>query len=166
MTLESIATAASILASLAVVLTLAFIWMQLRQNASLMRLTAAQVSAQLLTQNLARVVEHADLAELLVREGNGDLDLTEAEALRLSNFLSVSWRNYEVLHMHRRYSAFEEELWQAVDARIRNSFLNPNVRDWWQRSRDYYAPSFAAYVDGMMASAPGSETPPEPAPAD
>ncbi|MEQ8320584.1 MAG: hypothetical protein RH946_09985 [Rhodospirillales bacterium] len=150
MNLDTVATIANIMASGAVVLTLVFIGLQLRQNSQLTRMAAAQTSAQLLSTNLGRIAESAELAELIVRE-KGRESWTPVEFLRVSNFLSISFRHFEVLHTHRRYGVFEDELWEGSEARLRESLSNPGIRDWWAESRPLYARSFAKYVDTLAA---------------
>ncbi|MEZ6013326.1 MAG: hypothetical protein R3C08_15815 [Hyphomonas sp.] len=169
-TLETVATVANIFASAAVVLTLVFIGIQLKQNAELTRMAAAQTSAQLLSTNLGRIIENPDLAELITREGAPE-SWNRAERLRVSNFLSASFRHYEVLHTHRRFGVFEEELWGGTEARLRDSLDSAPIRDWWRESKAFYAKSFVAYVDeiaaeweaieaiaGMAAAAPAGES--------
>ncbi|KJS39907.1 MAG: hypothetical protein VR74_00280 [Hyphomonas sp. BRH_c22] len=150
MNLDTVATIANIMASGAVVLTLVFIGLQLRQNAHLTRMAAAQTSAQLLSANLGRIAESAELAELVVRE-KGRESWTPAEFLRVSNFLSISFRHFEVLHTHRRYGIFEDELWEGSEARLRESLSNPGIREWWVECRPLYARSFVKYVDRLAA---------------
>ena len=150
MTLDQLAAIASIIASGAVVISLMFIGLQLRQNAHLTRMAAAQTSAQLLSQNFGRVIEHADLAEILSRDQT-ERPWTEAEQLRVSNFMSVSFRHYEVLHLHRRYGIFEEELWIGSEARLKEALAVPAIRFWWDDCKSYYAGSFITYVDGLIA---------------
>ena len=150
MTLDTIATIANIMASGAVVLTLVFIGLQLRQNAHLTRMAAAQTSAQLLSANMGRVTESGDLAEILTREA-GHTGWTRAEFLRVSNFLSISFRHFEVLHTHRRFGVFEDELWEGSEARLRESLSDPDIRAWWAESRVVYARSFGKYVDKLSA---------------
>ena len=149
-TLETVATVANIFASAAVVLTLVFIGIQLKQNAELTRMAAAQTSAQLLSTNLGRIIESPDLAELIVKDGAPD-SWSRAERLRVSNFLSASFRHYEVLHTHRRFGVFEEELWIGTEARLRDSLESSAIREWWQESKPFYARSFVAYVDSIAA---------------
>ena len=148
--LETVATIANIFASAAVVLTLVFIGIQLKQNAELTRMAAAQTSAQLLSTNLGRIIENADLAELITKDGAPEA-WTRAERLRVTNFLSASFRHYEVLHTHRRFGVFEEELWIGTEARLRDSLDSAAIRAWWQESKPFYARSFVAYVDEIAA---------------
>ncbi len=148
--LTTIATIANILASCAVVLSLAFIGVQLRQNAQLTRMAAAQTSAQLLSTNLGRIIESPDLAELITKDGAPEC-WSRAELLRVTNFLSASFRHYEVLHTHRRFGVFEEELWGGTEARLRDSLSTPAIRDWWADSKPFYARSFVRYVESIVA---------------
>jgi len=154
--LEQLASIASIIASGAVVISLIFIGLQLRQNAHLTRMAAAQTSAQLLSQNFGRVIEHADLAELLSRDLIAN-PWTAAEQLRASNFMSVSFRHYEVLHLHRRYGIFEEELWVGSEARLKEALATPAIRIWWEDCKSYYAGSFITYVDSLIAEIVAAE---------
>ena len=73
------------------------------------------------------------------------------ERLRATNFLSASFHHYEVLHTHRRFGVFEEELWGGTEARLRDSLDSPAIRDWWAESKPFYAKSFVAYVDEIVA---------------
>lgn len=148
--LDTIATIANILASAAVVLTLVFIGIQLKQNSELTRMAAAQTSAQMMSTNLGRIIESPDLAELITREGAPE-SWSRPERLRATNFLSASFRHYEVLHTHRRFGVFEEELWGGTEARLRDNLDSAAIRDWWKESKPFYAKSFVAYVDEIVA---------------
>lgn len=152
MSLDQLANIASIIASAAVVISLAFIGAQLRQNAHLTRMAAAQTSAMLLSENFGRVVENPDLARLLAEtEDHAIEDYSPAEMLRITNFMSISFRHYEVLHLHRRYGIFEEELWIGSETRLRDTLSSPAIRQWWAQTRHVYSQSFAQFVDGICA---------------
>jgi hypothetical protein len=101
---------------------------------------------------MGRVVENEELAELIVRRGeDGEIgtatDLTPVEQLRLSNFLSISFRHFEMLHTHRQYGIYEKELWLSTEFRLRQTISRARVRAWWGENSPYYAPRFAKFVD-------------------
>lgn len=146
MILEITAQIASIIASVAVVLTLIFIALQMRQKLQLTKMHAAQTATVLLSQNYGRVVEHADLANLLFRNSKGEV-LEGGEYLRLTNFVAVQFRYFEMLHAHMRTGIFDEDLWVGVRERLHSVLDHPRMRDWWDLNRYSYAPSFAALVD-------------------
>jgi len=150
MTLETIAQLASIVASLAVVISLIFIGLQLQQNAHLTRMAAAQTSAQMLSENFGRAIEFPDLAELLVSTDDY-ANWSPAQRLRMSNFLSVSFRHHEVLFTHRRYGIFEDELWEGANARLRSQLRDAAVCEWFEDSCEFYSKSFVAHVRKLAA---------------
>ena len=84
-------------------------------------------------------------------------DLSAAERLRVSNFVAVAFRHFEVLHAHRRYDIYEEELWQGAAGRMRRMLDNPRVRQWWSENKDIYANSFRQEVDAAINRAADQE---------
>jgi len=150
MTLETTAQIASIIASVAVVLTLIFIALQMRQTLQLTKMSAAQTATILLSQNYGRVVEHADLADLLTRNSNGE-ELEGGDFLRLTNFVAVQFRYFEMLHAHMRTGLFDTDLWSGVQERLHGVLDHPRMRTWWDQNRASYAPSFVALVDQVYA---------------
>lgn len=146
MQVENIALIADVVQAVAVVATLIFVGFQVRYSTRIAMMTAAQNSAQLLAQNLGRVTDSPDLAELLTNTETPLEDFTAAQRLRLSNFVATGFRHVEVLHAHRRYDIFEEELWQGAAGRLRRMLSNPRIRDWWEDNKDIYAASFRNHV--------------------
>jgi len=157
MNIEYFAAIVDIVASVTVVVSFIFIGFQIRQNTHALRMGAAQASVQLASDNMGRVVESAELAELIVRpfttvEAGQDMAaLTTAEGLRVSNFLSISFRHFEMLYTHRKYGIYEKELWESTRARMRQTLTRERVRDWWGDNKAYYGKSFARFVDDKVS---------------
>ncbi len=150
MQLENIALITDVVQAIAVVATLIFVGFQVRYSTRIARMSAAQNSAQLLAQNMGRVTDSPDLAELLTDRDRPLEDFSAAQRLRLSNFVGTAFRHLEVLHAHRRYDIFEEELWQGAVGRLRRMLDNPRIRDWWEDNKEIYAASFGDYVDAEV----------------
>ncbi len=157
MSLDEVATIVEIIASLTVVISFLFIGLQIRQNTHALKMGAAQSSVQLLSDNMGRVVENEQLAELLVSGVRGEVsgrkkgeEITPAERLMVSNFLSISFRHFEMLHTHRQYGIYEKELWLSTEYRMRQTLARESVRVWWQDNRAFYAPRFARFVDKVI----------------
>ena len=146
MNLEAIAQIASIAASIAVVFTLIFIALQMRQTLQLTKMSAAQTATLLLSQNYGRVIEYGDLADILTRNDKGE-EIEGAELLRLTNFVAVQFRYFEMLHAHMRSGIFDNDLWAGVRVRLHHVLDHPRMRDWWDDNRFSYAPSFVTMVD-------------------
>ena len=141
MTLDQGAAIASIIASVAVVLTLIFIAIQMRQNLQLTKMSAAQSAALLLSQNYGRIIEHADLADILARVARGE------EVDGTTNFAAAQFRYFELLHAHMRTGIFDDDLWAGTEGRLHEVLDHPKIREWWGDNRFSYAPSFVKLVD-------------------
>lgn len=158
MNLTTISMWADIVQAVAVVATLLFVGVQVRHNSRIARMTAAQTSAQLLTENLGRVIDHPHLADLLTQSDEEYEGLSPGDRLRISNFLAASFRHIEVLHAHRRYDIYEEELWDGAMSRLRVMLANPLVRQWWADNREHYAKSFQAHLTSEIEAVLKTQT--------
>jgi len=150
MSLEAIANIASIIASIAVVLTLIFIALQMRQTLQVTKMSAAQSATALLSQNYGRIIEFPEMAELFIRLRNEE-ELSEAEQMRVSNFAAIQFRYFEMLHAHVRAGIFDDDLWAGALVRLHETLDIPRIRTWWDGNRTSYAPSFIERVDKVYA---------------
>lgn len=151
MNLELIATVSSIVASLAVIASLVFVGIQLRQSGLSTRMMTAQINTQIMIENFGRLIDHPDIAAIFAGE-RGPEDITPGERLRIGNVFASTFRHMEMLHMHQRYGIHEQEMWQASEARLQERIEIPIIRSWWETSKHSYAPSFVAYVDHRIAA--------------
>ena len=150
MSLEQVALIASIISSLAVIASLIFVGIQLKQNSLATHMMTAQINTQIMIDNFGRIIDHPDIAAIFAGERAPD-DVTPGEALRVGNIFGATFRHFEMLHMHQRHGIHELEMWQASEARVDERIASPFIRGWWGTSRRSYGPSFVAYIDGKIA---------------
>lgn len=150
MSLEQGAALASIAASLAVIASLIFVGVQLRQSSLATRIMTAQINTQIMIDNFGRIIDQSDIAAIFAGEISPD-DITPSQALRIGNVFASTFRHFEMLHMHQRYGIHEKEMWQASEARLNDRISNPYIRAWWEASKQSYAPSFVIYVDQCIS---------------
>lgn len=146
MTLEQMATLSNITASLAVIASLVFVGIQLRQSGLATRMMTAQINTQIMIENFGRLIDHPDIAEIFAGQRLPE-DVSPGDKLRIGNMFATTFRHMEMLHMHQRYGIHEQEMWQASEARLRERIPNAIIRGWWTSSKSSYAPSFVIYVD-------------------
>ena len=151
MSLDQLATLSSIVASLAVIASLIFVGIQLKQSSLATRMMTAQINTQIMIDNFGRVIDHADIAAIFAGEILSE-DITPGQKLRIGNVFASTFRHLEMLHMHQRYGIHEKEMWQSSEARLGERISNPFIRSWWQASKQSYAPSFVTYVDARIAA--------------
>ncbi len=128
----------------AVVLSLAFVAYEIRQNNELMAAEARQVRTSMVIDSWRFGAENGELAELRGRERRGE-DLTDIErervdALIMAVFVSLDWQ-------FRELSADSPELDQVREVQ-RYNFANkaeyPRV---WKIRKDSFRPEFVKWMD-------------------
>jgi len=151
MTLSDFATIGDLVSSAAVVATLIFLALQVKQANLLARSQARQ-----------RMVEHAQ-AELYVWMDNPDLrqsylptsKLSEEMQSKLHFFLTGAMRQREWEWFQFRDGVIKKDVYQAYHEVIALHLGIPRTRKWWATvGRIGFDPTFVAEVDSLLAAKP------------
>ena len=152
--MEDLAILSQLLSSLAVLGTLIYLGIEIRQN------TAAQRAATRLgLQNAAmsemhKLVDHPDIYLCLDKTA----PLTPEEAAGLNSWLVAFTRHMEYAWLQDKSGAAERYVWQAERRVLRNVLGARRSRMWWQEiGRHVRSPEFASEVDAALESAPLTE---------
>ena len=159
MSLEDLGNIGEFVAAVAVLVTLGYLAIQIRQNTQSVRASTYQSMVQ--GQRLQPlVIEHREIAELFVQAGQDPSRLDEADQLRLYFALNLAFRSFDLYHYQYRKGLLEEEQWSGYDNLIR-SFIgtSPAVSPWWNDgARQQYSESFRRYFDELLEDTGPDET--------
>lgn len=157
MSLEQWSYVAQIVGTVGVILSLAFVGFQVRQNtAALQRNEHNSTMAQWTVTRMASV-EHRDIAELMTLglKGNGPLDSTDE--FRLAQFLQEhAWAAFHIWDRTQR-GVFPPGTFEATGGALLVQLLaTPRGFAWWQTAKQIgFLPGYVAQVDAMLAKRPG-----------
>lgn len=147
MKLSEWAHAAEIVGGAAIIASLIFVGLQVRENTQVVKLTSDRAIDQ---QNLAlnvSVANNPDLADILVR-GEMDRDsLTDTERARFDNYCFSRFGGYEnvIGNFDQGFVPVEEyEVWSI---HFKYRFDKPGYRQFWLEYRHGYFPIFRAWAD-------------------
>ncbi len=136
----------------AVVASLVFVGVEVRQSAAATRgATQQQLAAAAREVTLALTMP--DMAELLTR---GDTlyvsgDLSEADALRLEAFYLATFRVYEDAFYQFGVGNLDPEIWAGWRASMSDFALSlPGFRVFWSQSRNTFHSAFRASIDAIL----------------
>ncbi|MDQ7018569.1 MAG: hypothetical protein Q9M33_05320 [Robiginitomaculum sp.] len=164
MTLEQAYLIAQILASIAVVVSLIFVGLQLRHNSEQMRIAASTGYYEIYRDHMVGV-NSKEFTNLFIKgfEGIDALDL--CERTQLYAFFAVMTRGYQILHYQFRKKVFDKELWENTQNHLADFLLSKAYQEFWLTRRHHFNPSFQAFVDDLIANRPAhslfSETAPQ-----
>jgi len=150
--LQEYALIAEIIGGVAIVASLIFVGVQLRQNT---------IATQGNTRN---ELIAADLAVLLAPNGTDAAialrsldDITEEQAVEAVIYLTALLRVREFVWLQYRSGLLDHDTWQAYLSGISSNFNNPRARRYWEMSKAGFDPQFVAEVDKFLVNVPADE---------
>jgi len=149
--MTDVATWSQILSSIAVLGTLVYLAIEIRQN------TAAEHAATRLGINNASAAElfkAIDYPEVLICSAQDD-PLTSEQTVRLHAWLLAGLRQLEYTWLQYKNQMVDGYYWEADKQIIRGLLDNPRTRSWWQEiGRHLYGPAFVEEVDALIKDQP------------
>jgi hypothetical protein len=155
--LESLGDIGELVGGLALIASLIYLAVQIRQNTASVRLQVEQAIRRDQFDLRRPFIENPDLADLLVR-AIADFDsLSPAERFR-ANMTSAN----AIEHLQRIFLLREEGLvhWESQEAVLRSYLALEPVRRWWSSGREILQPEFVEYVERHIQPTLASASPP------
>jgi hypothetical protein len=150
-TWNEIVTGAEALASLAVVVSLVYLAIQVRLQSRESRISVVHSLTEQWGEAVQAFATHADLYAIWIK-GLMDFEcLTPEERGRFSAILINLSQIFESLHLHHREGRVDPELWDAFENRLRDVFATPGAQCWWAHRRHWHTQRFQAHVDRAIA---------------
>ncbi len=151
MTLEEIGILSNIAAALAVMASLIFVGLQVRQANRMMKDAAVRHHAEQV-QSISKVVfEVPGLSDLWFRGSAGIANLTPEERIRFVNFCTYTLRIWEQLYVQREQGLMDPEMWDANILILRDIHALPGVASAWEIRRHHFSPRFRKFYEGFVA---------------
>ncbi len=161
MSLSDLASLGSFVSALAVLVSLVFLWFQLRQMNHQVRqaeknqrAAIRQAHSTRISETFLRRMEHA---ELWVKLYGSDPDIDDAGLYEVLQMGSAIWFSIEDSFYQHRDGLLDEAAWKANVAGLRNVASGAFMRATWEFTRSSAVGSdFVAYVDALMAEVPAA----------
>ena len=149
MSLEQASFVAQIISALAIIASLIFVGVQLRQATSAMRNSSSQAHSATYTGLVSTIIENADFASIW-RRGLGDPgDLNDDERVRFIAYTSAQFRFFESSRVQWLQRQLDDEHWQNIEAQVKNFAAQPGVQAWWKLRRDWHSAAFCAWFESL-----------------
>lgn len=152
MTFEQLSSLAQIVSSVAVVVSLIFVGLQIRQNTgALQRNEHNSTMAQWTVIRMA-IAKHRDIAELMTDGLKGESAPDAADQLRLEQMLNeYAWASFHIWDRTQR-GVFPKGTFEASTGEaLRDLFETARGAAWWRTNKHIFPPGFAADVDAVLA---------------
>jgi hypothetical protein len=151
MSLEDLGNIGEFVAAVAVIVSLMYLAVQVRQGAASVRATMFLTSSTNQAEMASQVVRDGELARIY-RVGQQDFEsLTEDEQTQFVIFFATLFRTYEQVFQQDRMGLLDPEVWEGRQEAMVRFLDQPGVRTVWQRRRHAFSKSFRELVDAALA---------------
>ena len=150
MTIQDWVPVSEIVGAVAVVVTLAYVAIQIRQTNTTTHRQMYQEAATALSEYWRALAQDYPLYELFVSMLRAPAELSRAEKGRayivMDSYLTLMESYY--LHNRQYGEKLSQERWERILSRM---FGTPGGNEYWQKRRFAYHDKFALYIDKLLA---------------
>lgn len=138
----------SIFESVAVIVSVIYVAIQIKLNTKAVRSATYQNIISNIAAIEARISEDKELARVF-RVGRRGERLEPDEQLRFNELMSSFFNFHENLHYQYRQHLLDEDLWKGWNENLSLYLSRPGCRAWWDGTAHLYSKNFREYVDSL-----------------
>jgi len=147
MTLDQMANVASVIASIAVVLTIPVLIISIRQNTKAQRAIVVDNLAAGIASINVPLTQDPEIGSALQATSQDWNSATREQRIRAHYFYYSIFKLYENAWYQMRAGILEPEVWEGWAANMAKSYYLPGVRDvWWPARKHSYTKAFRDYL--------------------
>ena len=149
MSLEDLGNIGEFVAAVAVLVTLGYLAVQIRQNTK----SAQSASIQQILQGIAEMNQFLgsapDVTDLYWRGVFDPESLSEDEWHRFIHIASGMIRRFELMFLNHRQGFVPTQVWEAQENSLRRWFSTPGIQRWFAELGESISAEFREYVEQL-----------------
>lgn len=165
MTLQDLGNIGEFVGAIAVVVSLIYLAIQIRQNTKTVRTSTYQAALDSARSDTELILSHPHL-ERIYRVGRRDpTELTDEERPVFRMLLGQLLLNYEILFLQHQHGVIDDDFWRGRQQGLRALLSQPGVRRWWDKAplvHRYFATEFRKLVESLLDEGPRTKAPQTP----
>ena len=145
---EAIGAIGEIVGAAAVVFSLGYLAVQIRNQNSESRVAAVH-DISIGWRAASEVFTDGELADIFIKANDDFSSLSKAEALRFIAGVHGIFRVFEEAFGQSRLRRLDENLWDAMNRQYSSYMAAPAFRKYWELRSDHYNQEFQDYVERL-----------------
>ena len=151
MTISDLGAFGEFFSSIAVLITLIFLVIQMRQNVRLMRRANVRHAIDANSRTLVALLDEG-VSELFIRGLKSLQSLSEVERYRFDNAFANWLYACEQAFIDQREGTFTSDGFASFENAVPGYLTTPGGKQWWDESQTWFSPKFRADVDKLCAN--------------
>jgi hypothetical protein len=146
---EAISAISQVIGSIAVVLSVLYLALQVHGSTRIARLAAQDAAATALREVTRPFAENADLARVW---STGLEDLQSLSAEDQTRFFHSTYqflKAFETIHFHNVYGLMDEQIWQGWCGLLQHYIASPGMEHYWKLRQDLFSKRFREFVQAL-----------------
>lgn len=140
-----------IAATVAVVLSLIYVGIQVKQNTLAIQTATSQGAYEYHRESIQEIITNRELAELKVRAESADPMLDAADSLRMMYDMNLDVNLYEFIYTSARLGTMEPEMAGGWLRGLPAMVCNPRFPAFWSQWGEEYHREFVQAIDSVQA---------------
>jgi hypothetical protein len=149
---EAISALAGIFAAVAVVLTVVYLAIQIRENTAATRSHTHYLATAALAETAAIIASDEKLSRIYNTGLATPDELDENEYFRFALIGTSQFRSFENLFFQYRSGFVDEDFWSGHRENILWFYHRPGMQVWWEEKRLGFSVSFREFLESSKAS--------------
>jgi hypothetical protein len=150
MDLSYVANLAEIFGTVAIVVSLIYVAVQIRQNTRATRLSTAQNVFHDLRESTATIANDMELAEIHLKGMASAESLTPIERYRFYTYSNYAFRGYENAYYQNQEGALDAHVWEGVVANMLLGKDTSGYQAFWRDRKQIFSEKFQAFYDNEL----------------
>ena len=152
MSLEQASFLAQTISALAIIASLIFVGVQLRQATRAMRNSSSQPHSAIYSEIISTIIDNGEFASIWRRGLLDPTALSDDEWVRFTACTSAQFRFFESSRVQWLQGLLDEEHWQNIQAQVTSFASQPGIKAWWQLRRDWHSAPFRSWFEGLTGA--------------
>src|SRR5437763_416451 len=146
---DAISAISQLIGSLAVVLSVLYLAVQVHQSTRVAKVAMQDAAATALRDVTKPLMENAEL-ERIWRVGIEDINaLSVEERARFFHSTYQFLKAFETIHFHHVYGLIEEQIWNGWCGLLRHYIVSPGIEHYWRLRHDLFSIRFQQFVASL-----------------
>ena len=156
LSLEQASYLAEIIGVIAVVISLIYVALQLKQNTQAIKQGSVKNIINTLRDATANLGQSEEKTEILLQLSQNTPELTMTQKVRSYVMLQNLMSAFELAYFEQSQGALEEEHWSGYQQFLVDICKAPGIREYWKARCTWYRKDFRAYMDEVILPRPAS----------
>ena len=154
MSIEDLGNLGELLGSIALLISLIYVAIEIRKNTETARTSTYQSVVSDFGSLNHTIVSTPGLSSLLVRAQEDFESLNEDEKAQISQLFFACYHNFENMYYQARKGYLEDDVWLGWKRLMLTYHQRPGYRSWWELRRHVFSESFADFLDTEQLDTP------------